>query len=458
MKLGSGDSATARTGARTGTTKGINIPAERCANKRESGATFYSVAEHSRRRREFFRSFGHLWPDTLTDEFDILEPHSLSVSEIEGILSAAAAIRDIYACVLPMIRTLSSQAIADLGVPPHLIDLAIGDTTQFSEVPLQRLDFGLNQGRYSLLELNSDVPGLVVEAFSLNGYACQHAGLANPNASSEDLLREAMIQSIERGLSRIARQRHGNLVFATHSHCKRDAAISRYLASLLSGRAHHRVQNVDISELEVNSDGVYDANGQAVDVLHRMTSLRFFQGSVFGRSGRSANRGGDRMSGQVIYDLVRSGRLALINSPVALLLESKAIQVIIWGLHERGLFFTPDQHDLVHKYMLPCYLDQPSGCYAAKSAYGAEGEGVAIVNSFKECVQKSEVFSFDDGPTVYQKYIDLPERTLMTEYGPRNLTLIPSCFLVAGKPTAICMRAGAPITDSNAWVVPVGTA
>jgi hypothetical protein len=56
---------------------------------------------------------------------------------------------------------------------------------------------------------------------------------------------------------------------------------------------------------------------------------------------------------------------------------------------------------------------------------------------------------------VHQKRVDVPALELMTEYGPRKLHLVTSCFLVSGIATGICVRARDEITDELAWVLPV---
>lgn len=62
--------------------------------------------------------------------------------------------------------------------------------------------------------------------------------------------------------------------------------------------------------------------------------------------------------GQWLLELVEEGKLMIMNPPSAFLLQSKAVQAIIWGLHEEyHPFYTDEEHEWIEEYFLPTYLE-----------------------------------------------------------------------------------------------------
>jgi len=154
---------------------------------------------------------------------------------------------------------------------------------------------------------------------------------------------------------------------------------------------------------------------------------------------------------------VSERKLAVVNAPDASLLASKAVQAVIWGLVQEGLYFSDAEAAIVRRYFLPTFLDPPESGepYVIKPALGSEGDSIAIVDSAHPPIRSSPCNSFRGEPNVYQKYVALPSVRLMTERGAQDLRLVTSCFLISGQPAGIILRAGGEITDDEAWVVPV---
>jgi len=138
-------------------------------------------------------------------------------------------------------------------------------------------------------------------------------------------------------------------------------------------------------------------------------------------------------------------------------LESKAVQSIIWGLFQQGVYFDSEERLLIERYFLPTYMD-PVFCdepYVAKPVYGSEGDTVAIINARPGEVFRSNNNTYAEQSMVYQKYVELPRVEIMTEDGLRSLSLLTSCFLIDGQPVGITLRAGEAITDFSWWSVPI---
>src|SRR5436190_24369245 len=87
--------------------------------------------------------------------------------------------------------------------------------------------------------------------------------------------------------------------------------------------------------------------------------------------------------GELLFDLVLSRRLAIINPPSAFLLAGKAVQSIIWGLFQEGVYFDAEQRSLIERHFLPTYMDALFGHepYVVKPVYGSEGDTVAVIDS-----------------------------------------------------------------------------
>jgi glutathionylspermidine synthase len=230
---------------------------------------------------------------------------------------------------------------------------------------------------------------------------------------------------------------------------RRGEGLARYVCGLL---ADFSARYAPLETLSIGLDGLYDPQGRRVDVLYRILPLHCFRDGLFHRGdGIVPQMGG------VVFDLVRRRRLALINPPSAFLLESKALQVVIWNLFESGQYLGEIERRLIERYMLPTHLDPPANgrAYVMKPAYEAEGGSVRIITGDGSVAHRSDDTTHAEQLMVYQERVDAPAEEIMTECGIRELHVVTSCFLISGTPAGICMRAGEAITDESAWVLPV---
>ncbi len=219
------------------------------------------------------------------------------------------------------------------------------------------------------------------------------------------------------------------------------------LRDLLAPRVRAEVVFVPVHELDVVDGDVVDANGR-LDALYRCYPLEHF----------AADPGGP-----ALFDAVARGACRLLNPPSALLLQSKAAQALIWGLYERGELFDAAERDAIARVFLPTYLDRPDdgAPYVRKPVLGREGIGVAILDAAGDEVAHGEraVPSIAEQPVVFQRYVRAPRRRVRladgSEIDGEELT---TCFVVAGRPSAIGMRIGGAVTDSWSHFAPLGVA
>jgi glutathionylspermidine synthase len=403
------------------------------------------LADYCRARVEFFDRYGARWPATLADGFDLLAPYVLDGAEIRAIRDAAGAVSAIYRRTCDLLTRLSDDALLNLTVPVALIPIVRSLPPTMEDSVIARLDLVRTDSGYKLLEINADEAGLIVESFSVNEAACAAAGLEGANAGCEELLCKALENAVQTGLQSLAGSFSSppTVVVTAFGNCSRDVAAAEYLCHCLR---RNSARHIPIEQLQLSNGDLYDGAGKKVHVLIRLAPIRLLRRCI-----KAENSGGD------LLDVVRSGRLALINAPSSFLLTNKALQAIIWKLSAAGEFFSAEESALIQKYLLPTFLELPDhgGPYVQKPFHAAEGDGVSIIERDGRVLHHSLNVTHADAPMVYQQYVPLPSPELMTEFGPRKLHLVTSCFLLAGEPSAIGIRAGEPITDHSAWVMPV---
>jgi uncharacterized membrane protein YjfL (UPF0719 family) len=157
--------------------------------------------------------------------------------------------------------------------------------------------------------------------------------------------------------------------------------------------------------------------------------------------------------GKLLLQLWNEREVALINPPSAFLLQSKAVQALIWGLHEeRNQFFTEEEHSWISQHFLPTYLDEEyfltkKETYVQKPAFGREGDTVVIKNEEGNPIFADLQQTYVDETPVYQQYVSLPEAMVKTVKGYENVRLLHTCFLINGEAMGIGLRAGGIITN-----------
>jgi glutathionylspermidine synthase len=304
-----------------------------------------------------------------------------------------------------------------------------------------------------LLEYNGEAPGLVVETFGMNSGECVEAGLRDVNANSLAVLKMAMRDALQRGLDYVGGPADRALVaFAYNLWSDRGRAAARYLADVARASSVVQVVDVPIESLSLSDDHLRLQDGRAVTVLWRPCSVRYLGAALSGRETPP-----DECADSLAH-LIRERRLAVLDAPDTSLLSSKAAQTVIWSLAQEGVYFSDAEKEVVRAYFLPTTLDPPGGGepYVIKPAFGSEGDSITIVDPERDEVRRSASTSFQGEAQVYQQFVTLPTRNLMTEHGVRPLHLVTSCFLVSGRSSGIIFRAGGEITTEGAWVVPAG--
>jgi glutathionylspermidine synthase len=138
--------------------------------------------------------------------------------------------------------------------------------------------------------------------------------------------------------------------------------------------------------------------------------------------------------------------------------QSKAMQALIWTLHEQGEFFSAEQHAAIGAYMLPTYLENRFAgrcAYVTKPVYGREGGAITVFGPDGMIWARDGEAEYWDQPVIYQQYVELPRLTVETLNGSYCGRIIYGSFLVDGRGSGIVARVGSRITGNMAFYKPL---
>ncbi|MHA6480654.1 glutathionylspermidine synthase family protein [Paenibacillus sp. strain BS8-2] len=315
-----------------------------------------------------------------------------------------------------------------IGIPPILWEMV--DGTPLPEAGLisryARFDFAIDQdGTIKLLELNADTPTGYVEASIATPWLCEDAGIVSPNSGMRD--RVAAAWGVERPdtAACVAYGEHledSGTIEALVSHSGLDIACR------------------DCLELYVDEGELKDGEGR---VIQRMFAL-------YPKEWMAVDEGGDALA----Y-AIETGKLTLFNLPPAILLQTKGLMAVVWGLYELGQLFDEEERTAIGQYLLPTY-NKPvfDGSYVSKSMFGREGGSVRLFDDAGG-LEIEDQDGYDTSvlfPTVYQKRANLAR----VETSRGELHLLTGMFVINGEPCGMLGRGGGPITGNASHFIPIG--
>lgn len=413
-------------------------------------------------RQQFFSQIKDFWHDIYGMEYALFDIKRESAETIKKIRQATEHIGHIFYKSAPLLRMLDDETLLRLGFPTETHSFIRLQTLPVESV-IARLDLVVTDEQVKLLEINADTPTFIKETFFVNGKVCEQFELENPNEGCEDQLKQAILKAVTSSLRLRGRSGARNIVFAAHSEHEEDKLTTMYLKELAGLKSHYmdfsQLQLVDEpiieSEEVVLSQGLYDMYGEKIDVLYRQTYP--IEHLIYDVDPITKEK-----VGQALMKLVEQQQLAIVNPPSAFLLQSKAIMALIWGLHEeQHSFYTPEEHNAIHKYFLPTYLDpdaflQHGQSFVKKPTFGREGDTVEIFSNTGKKIAEDFHKTYKDELPVYQQFIELPQTMIQTEQGPKRAHYMYGCFYINGMASAIGIRAGGQITDNGSYFLPIG--
>ena len=386
------------------------------------------------------------WDSMYGQEYALASYYLISDSFHREIAYATEQLAAIFAKTVAAVRLGGEELLRELSIPPAAF-AAVQQLPTGLFTAISRFDFAPTEDGLKLLEFNSDTPTGIVEAYHVNGWVCSCLGLTDPNQGMEIHLRDAL----QRAVKEYAEAGHPTerIVFSSLGWHEEDRGTTEYLRKV-SGLAAHFVPLSDLRLFQDRLCAPIDGQLVPIDVWYRLHALEVL----------AEDRDIDGFpTGERVLDLIARGKVAVINPPGALLAQTKALQALIWNLHEQKMFFTEDEQTIISKYMLPTYLDNVfvgSTPYVTKPVLGREGGAVILYDQKGKIEERDSEKMYWDQPMVYQKRVEMKTLQRETAKGPFEGHLLWGSFWVDGRPSAILARLDGKITGNMSYFLPVG--
>ncbi|MFF3023561.1 glutathionylspermidine synthase family protein [Gottfriedia sp. NPDC057948] len=404
-----------------------------------------NLQNHRRKRKEVYQELPDFWADLQDSYYALLDYYPLTESEVDEIHSITEQIGKIYDKTARLMRQLPDDIFYMLGYSKEIVPFLRHKTIE-SEGIIRRIDLVRTKDGWKHYECNSDTPTFIMETHHVNGYITDYFNLKNPNADSEMKLSYVINHVVNKSIKGLDKP---IIVFTAHGDHEEDWKTAKYIQSLYNGKS----QLIALEDLQIiENDGLYTPKGERIHILYRQTypieHLELDQSSD-----------GTKI-GLALLELVKEGKLIIFNPLSSFLLQSKAVQALIWNLHiEQSDVFTVEEHDAIRKHFLQTFLEpdffiENNLPYVEKPAFGREGDSIKIING--ENRQQSKQNNYQDQVMVFQQYSPLPMKRVMTPDGMLDLHVLIGSFLIKEEYGAIGVRAGNIITGNESCFLPIG--
>ncbi|MBW3493195.1 glutathionylspermidine synthase family protein [Bacillus sp. FDAARGOS_1420] len=404
------------------------------------------MSQYIKERKEFYSNYPHFWSDLYECEYSLFHVFPITEQTMKQLQVATERMGKIFFKTARILRNLSNEQLLELGFPTASLPF-IRLKRMYPESVISRFDFALtDDNRIKMLEFNSDTPTFIVECFQMNGKVCEELGYDNPNANQERLLSSGITKAV---MEFAKGMEDPNVVFTAHHEHIEDWNTTMYL----SGLCHVENKVMPMTELRITADALVDRDGVPIDILYRQTYP--IEDLIEDQDPETGD-----LVGMELLQLVKEGKLCIINPLSAFLLQPKSIQCLIWGLAEEGAFYTSEEQKWIKEYMLPTYLEPDlffgKSPFVQKPSFGREGGTITIRDKDTNVMIRNAHETYKSSLPIFQKYTDLPVVFLETEKGIEKLSYVFGAFLIAGKASSIGIRAGEKITGNESYYLPVG--
>ncbi|MFK4476935.1 glutathionylspermidine synthase family protein [Bacillus sp. RC206] len=404
------------------------------------------MSQYIKKRKEFYSNYPHFWSDLYECEYSLFHVFPITEQTMKQLQVATERMGKIFFKTARILRNLSNEQLLELGFPTASLPF-IRLKGIYPESVISRFDFALTEdNRIKMLEFNSDTPTFIVECFQMNGKVCEELDYDDPNANQERLLSSGITKAV---MEFTKGMEEPNVVFTAHPEHIEDWNTTMYL----SGLCHVENKVMPMTELRITDDALVDRDGLPIDVLYRQTYP--IEDLIEDQDPETGD-----LVGVELLQLVKEGKLFIINPLSAFLLQPKSIQCLIWGLAEEGAFYTSEEQKWIKEYMLPTYLEPDlflgKSPFVQKPSFGREGDTITIRDKDTNIMIRNAHETYKSSLPIFQKYTELPVVFLETEKGIEKLSYVFGAFLIAGKASSIGIRAGEKITGNESYYLPVG--
>ncbi|EJS00966.1 glutathionylspermidine synthase family protein [Bacillus mycoides] len=404
------------------------------------------MSQYIKKRKEFYSNYPHFWSDLYECEYSLFHVFPITEQTMKQLQVATERMGKIFFKTARILRNLSNEQLLELGFPTASLPF-IRLKGMYPESVISRFDFALTEdNRIKMLEFNSDTPTFIVECFQMNGKVCEELDYDDPNANQERLLSSGITKAV---MEFTKGMEEPNVVFTAHPEHIEDWNTTMYL----SGLCHVENKVMPMTELRITDDALVDRDGLPIDVLYRQTYP--IEDLIEDQDPETGD-----LVGVELLQLVKEGKLFIINPLSAFLLQPKSIQCLIWGLAEEGAFYTSEEQKWIKEYMLPTYLEPDlflgKSPFVQKPSFGREGDTITIRDKDTNIMIRNAHETYKSSLPIFQKYTELPVVFLETEKGIEKLSYVFGAFLIAGKASSIGIRVGEKITGNESYYLPVG--
>ncbi|KEO83853.1 glutathionylspermidine synthase family protein [Tumebacillus flagellatus] len=391
------------------------------------------------------------WDWMYGEEYALASFHTISQAQRQELAAATEALGRIFHKVAGIVQQAPDELLLQLGIPEAALGAVRVTVADDVTTLVGRFDFASTSQGLKMLEFNSDTPTSIVEAFHVNGRVCEHFGVEDPN--------RGMVQHLRDGFGRLL-ARYAELgypveevYFSALDWHDEDAGTTKYLLE----QSGLRGQFIPLADLRYYDDqlAAYKTFGDEwelhrIDVLYRLHALE--------KLAEECDEEGFPTGARVL-DLIARRKLAVINPPQGFIAQTKALQALIWNLHETGEFFTEQEHEAIARYMLPTYLENRflgESEYVTKPIFGREGGGVVLWTRDGQAEEQDQEAHYWEQPMIYQQRVELESISVETLRGTYDGHLLWGSFLIDGQASAIVARVGGKITGNLSYYLPVG--
>lgn len=275
-------------------------------------------------RDDFYGRYPTFWSNLYGQEYALFTLHEIESEEAAHIRQVTYRVGRIFSKMAKLLRKLDEDTLLELGYPKETLPYLKIKTTEAESV-ISRVDTVKTKDTYKVLEINSDTPTFIKELFHINGEVCKELQRENPNNQEEERLGKSVKNAIFESYQDLGKKDFPNIVFTSHEENFEDKQTVLYLMDICKLPARY----VPLHKLQIaDGEALLDEEGSVIDVLYRQTfpieSLILDKDAETGAS-----------VGLQLLELVRLKKLAVVNPLSAFLLQSKAVQAVIWGLHEQ---------------------------------------------------------------------------------------------------------------------------
>lgn len=301
---------------------------------------------------------------------------------------------------------------------------------------LARMDFVKDVfNNFKLVEINADTPCAIPESFYGNFVYTQ-----------DKETQERVNSELANVFARLSTNNDDFFVFAANKEYQEDWYNAKYLHENLKRYFPElKSELVSLSDLEIFDDGVY-FSGKKIDILYRLHPVEMLMEDV-SDDGYPV--------GRKLIELHNEGKVVLVNSPEAIIMQDKRLFAIMTNFDNRFGFYTREELLAIYRMIPLTSTDKRlnlSEKVIAKPIYGREGYGISVFNKFE-----AHTIEDKDEEYIYQNFIEQPTVEAETVEGDKLTGYVTySVFLLNGEPTAWYARfSPKEICDEEALWIPI---